>query len=202
MIYKWIPKIGCMFWIERQNSQKIEIPHNIFSDLVLYGKDELLGSQPLCNLGSPEKHVLTSHRRDQSQPAIKLDATLGCHTEISKSFGSGYIFPAASSGMRLKIRYQRNLSREKIPFRFIFPDFIAAKWRWNLQKTQIFGMFVAKVQWTAVYLESLWTISNHKCAITTGKPTSPVLKLPGAWKARYFIVVACPWKTQVVSLQL
>jgi len=97
--------VAC-FELKGKTAKKNEIPHNIFLDLVLYGKDELLGSQPLCSLGSPEKHMLTSHRRDQSlpasQPAIKLDATLGCHTEISKSFGSGDTFPAAASGMRLK----------------------------------------------------------------------------------------------------
>lgn len=76
MNYRWIPKIGLMFWIEKQNCQKMEISHNFFSDLFLYGKDELLGSQPLCNLGSPEKHMLTSHRRNQSLKPVNQPSNL------------------------------------------------------------------------------------------------------------------------------
>ena len=71
-------------------------------------------------------------------------------------------------GWNLISKNQRSLFLEKIPltFGFIFPYFIAAKWRWNLQKTQNFVIFVPKVQWTAAYVDSLWTyfkpqVSNH-----------------------------------------
>lgn len=196
MNYRWIPKVGCMFWIERQNCQKKLNFHTT--------SFRIWSCTARMNCLEASHFAILEVQRSTCLPHIQgikanQPSNLTRHSDVTQKFRSHL---GVEICFRLLHLGQGWNSLEKISFCFIFPDFIAAKWRWNVQKTQIFGMFVTKVQWTAVCLGSLWTISNHRGPSTTGGPTSPFLKLPGAWKARHFIVVACPCNTQLVSLQL
>ena len=135
-----------------------------FSDLVLYDKDELLGSQPLCL-----PHIDGFKAWSQS---AKLDATIWMSQRKNWShLGVEICFRRLGIRLKFDIKESKFISGEN-PFWLHLSRFHCCKVTLELaENSKLCHVCHQSTMDNCIF--GLWTISNNKCPIISGKPTSP-----------------------------